>query len=424
MINRFVFPNTPFFRKSRLLTFVVLLLLVFGCSNSVSYDLEVEGLHYMDNTPVRISIQDGKIAAIKSLQKLSDGAEQLIVAPGLIDNQVNGYVGYSFVDTGRELTAEGISELTTAFWKTGNTTFMPTLTTNEHSIFLKNLSLLNEAMKDPQTRGSIAGIHMEGPYISPVDGYRGAHPLIHVRPPDWDEFLELYEASGKNILQVTLAPEPEGAMDFISKCKELGIIVGLGHHNGTADQISEAVDRGAVISTHLGNGMANMIHRWHNPLWPQLANDKLYAGLICDGFHLTPDQIRAFYKTKGADRIIVTSDMSSIGGLTPGYYLNSIGDTLELKAEGVVVYPAQNVLSGSASPQSKMIGHIMKVTGCDLASAIKMTSTNPARLYGLTDRGELKTGLRADLILFSMEDGQVKIRKTLVEGEMVYESPK
>jgi len=169
--------------------------------------------------------------------------------------------------------------------------------------------------------------------------------------------------------------------------------------------------------------MANLIHRWHNPLWPQLANEQLYAGLICDGFHLTPDQIRVFYKTKGADRIIVTSDMSSLGGLTPGYYLNSIGDTLELKAEGVVVYPAQNVLSGSASPQSRMIGHIMKVTGCDLGSAIKMTSTNAARLYGLNDRGELKPGLRADLILFTLEDGQMKIRKTLVEGEMVYEAP-
>jgi len=403
------------------LAFAVSIFFLASCNKNTEFDFQVEGIHYLDNSPVRIGIKDGKIAAIQKIKNLSSENDAVFVAPGLIDNQVNGYRGYSFVDTGQELTLEGIETITSGFWEAGITTYMPTITTNDHHIFLKNFKLLATAKEDIATRGSIAGFHLEGPYISPVDGFRGAHPLIHVRKPNWDEFMELYEASGRNILQITLAPEVDGALDFISRCKEMGIKVGLGHHNASSVQIAEAIDRGAIIATHLGNGIANYIHRWNNPLWPQLADDRLNVGMICDGFHLTPEQIRVYYKTKGPDKIVMTSDMSHLGGLPPGFYLNAIGDTLELKAEGVVMYPAQKSLSGSASPLSKMIGHVMKITGCNLAAAIKMASTNAARIYGLDDRGELKPGMRADLILFTLDDFTVNIKKTIVEGEVVFE---
>jgi N-acetylglucosamine-6-phosphate deacetylase len=398
------------------------LLLLFSHFNNALAQNSVEGLFYMDHSPVRVEFRDGKITNIIRLEKLSESQRKIYIAPGLIDNQVNGFKGVSFVDTGKELTFEGVNVVTTAFWEAGITTYMPTLTTNDHNIFLKNFALLNKVKNDPVSRGSIPGFHLEGPYISPIDGFRGAHPMKHVRKPDWNEFMELYNASGRNILQVTLAPEIEGAMDFISKCSELGILVGLGHHNGSTSQITEAIDRGAVISTHLGNGLANNINRHRNPLWPQLSDNRIYASIICDGFHLLPEQIRVFYKAKGPERIIITSDVSPFGGLTPGYYLNAIGDTLELTKEGSVVYPAQKVLSGSGLPLSKGVGHVMRVTGCDLASAIQMASTNPARLYGLSDRGEIKTGMRADLILFTLEDYTMDIKKTIVAGEVVYDS--
>ncbi|MFO7922359.1 MAG: amidohydrolase family protein [Bacteroidales bacterium] len=383
----------------------------------------IEGLFYMDQTPVRIEFEEGLITGIVRLDELPEGSGEIYIAPGLIDNQVNGYKGVSFVDTGGELSAEGIHNITSAFWKEGVTTYMPTLTTNDHEIFLKNFKLLAEVRDDESTLGSIAGFHLEGPYISPVDGYRGAHPLQHVRPPDLNEFLELYEASGGNIMQVTVAPDVDGAMDFISGVNELGIKIGLGHHDGSSDQIKEAIDRGARIATHLGNGLANTIHRHRNPLWPQLSDDRLMISIICDGFHLLPEQIRVFYNTKGSNRIIITSDVSHYGGLAPGYYQNAIGDTIQLTREGAVIYPAQNVLSGSASPLSKGVGHVMKVTGCDLATAIQMTSTNPARFYGMSDRGEIKPGMRADLILFTLENFEMNVLKTIVKGEVVYDSP-
>lgn len=418
-MNKFERISPPF--KS-LIIVIAIIILSLSCNRTEKYDLLVEGIHYKDLIPVQIGIKDGKIAIIKKLKNLTSNTDTIYIGPGLIDNQVNGYMGYSFVDIGRELTTDGIKTLTEGFWKVGVTTFLPTLTTNDHTIFIKNFSLLAQAKEDPETRGSIAGFHLEGPYISPTDGYRGAHPLIHVRKPDWNEFMELYNASDKGILQVSLAPEIDGSLEFISKCEDLGIVVGLAHHNASVAQITDAIDKGADIATHLGNAIANYIHRWNNPLWPQLADDRLKISMICDGFHLTPEQIRVYYKIKGPDNIVITSDMSPFGGLTPGFYLNAIGDTLELKKEGVVVYPAQNSLSGSASPLSKMVGFVMKVTGCDLGTAIQMSSSNPANLYGLNDRGELKPGLRADIILFTLKDNNMRIIKTLVEGDIVFDS--
>jgi N-acetylglucosamine-6-phosphate deacetylase len=144
--------------------------------------------------------------------------------------------------------------------------------------------------------------------------------------------------------------------------------------------------------------------------------------IICDGFHLLPEEIQVFYKVKGVDKTIITSDVTSYAALPPGQYKTQTGETIELTKEGKLHYPAQQVLYGSASPLTKGVGYVMKVTGCSLADAIKMASTNPAKLYNLTDRGLLEVGKRADLVIFSMEDFEVQVQKTFVKGELVYES--
>jgi len=194
----------------------------------------------------------------------------------------------------------------------------------------------------------------------------------------------------------------EGAMEFIRKCTEMGIVVAIGHHNAKKDIVDEAVLNGARIATHLGNGCANMINRHDNPLWPQLANDGLMASIICDGFHLRDEEIRVFFKSKGVENTIITSDVTSFAGLPPGQYKSEEDEIIELTHEGMLRYPGQNVLYGSASPISKGVAHIMELTGCTLGDAIRMASTNPANLYGLNDRGSIEPGKRADLILFSI----------------------
>jgi N-acetylglucosamine-6-phosphate deacetylase len=416
IINKYVNSNLSYH------IFMSAIFILLNIVNQLSAQTIIEGLYYLDKKPVAIEIKDGKIVSVKNIEKLSDQGHQVFVAPGLIDNQVNGFAGVSFCFAGGQLTREGIFKATRELWKKGVTTYLPTLTTNSKEILLRNFRLLSGSINDTSLNGSIAGYHLEGPYISPEDGYRGAHPLKFVRKPDWDEFMDFYEASGRNILTITIAPELDGAMEFIGKCSALGITVAIGHHNAPKAIIDEAVKCGARIATHLGNGCANMINRHINPLWPQLANDKLNVSLICDGFHLREEEIAVFYKVKGTERTIITSDVTSFATLPPGEYKNEEGEKIELTKEGMLRLPAQNVLYGSASPLSRGVPHIMKVTGCSLGEAIQMASTNPAQLYGLADRGSLESGKRADLILFDIGGPELTIKKTYVNGRLVFEA--
>jgi len=406
--------------QNGLLCIIVFMIYIFPTNAQQT----LEGLHFATGKPIQVKIENGKIAEIKPIKELKDENSKTYIAPGFIDNQVNGFAGVSFAFGESDLTREGIEKATRELWKKGVTTYLPTLTTNSQDVLVKNFTLLAKAVDDEKLLGSIPGFHLEGPYINPEDGYRGAHPKQFVRLPDWNEFLEMYNASEENILQVTIAPEIEGAQDFIKKCREKGIVVAVGHHNANKQQLDLAVENGTQIATQLGNGCANMINRHYNPLWPQLSNDNLMISIICDGFHLLPEEIRVFYKTKGVDKTIITSDVTSYAAQEPGQYKTQTGETIELTKEGKLFYPAQNVLYGSASPITNGVGHIMKVTGCSLADAIQMASTNPAKLYSFNDRGTLETGKRADLILITLDDFKVSIQKTFVKGELVYDATK
>lgn len=398
-------------------------------SNLLSPVKRVEGINYLDNSPVAVEMANGKIVKVERLKKNSEEDKSIFIAPGLIDIQINGYNNVSFSLEGAEgysggskLTTEDVKIVTEGLWKEGVTTYFPTLTTNSQELLVKNFATLAKAKDDPTLFGSIPGFHLEGPYISGVDGYRGAHPREHVRQPDWKEFLEVYKASGEKILLVTLAPEIDGAFEFIRKCREKGIVISLGHHNGSAAIIKQSIDNGAGLATHLGNGCAPLINRHSNPIWPQLADDRLMISIICDSFHLPPEVIQAFYKVKGVDKIIITSDITSYAGLPPGKYKIKSGETIEKTADGNTKFSGQEGgLYGSATPLPKAVGHIMKVTGCSLAKAIQMTTKNPARLHNLNDRGKLEPGKRADIILFTMDDFNMKIQKTIVEGNLVFQ---
>jgi len=405
------------YMKHRIIIIISVIITHISCNTEKD---SIEGILYSNGKPVSISIKDGKIAGIKRIKMPAGEIQDLYIAPGLIDNQVNGFAGISFTFGGGELTIDGVKKATRALWETGVTTYLATLTTNSNELLTKNFSVLAQAIDDPELMGSIAGFHLEGPFISPVDGFRGAHPLSFVRKPDWEEFTGLQKVSGNHIIQVSLAPEAEGALDFIKKCRESGVLVGLAHHNAPAAVVKEAVDLGAVIATHLGNGCANTINRHLNPLWPQLAEDRLMISIIGDGFHLNPEEIRTFYKVKGPDKTIITSDVTSYASLPPGKFLNAEGDTIELTPDGMVRYPAQNVLAGSASPIKKGVANVMNVTGCTLEEAIRMASNNPARLYNLYDRGMIEVGKRADLILFRITENEMEIDKTWVNGYLVY----
>tara|TARA_B100001175_G_C19499640_1_gene637353 strand:+ start:1373 stop:2587 length:1215 start_codon:yes stop_codon:yes gene_type:complete len=378
-------------------------------------NFSISGTNYTNNKPVLIEFEQGKISKIIHPKKTADISE-LFVAPGLIDIQINGFFGVDF--SGPDLTVEDVKKATKALWRAGVTSYFPTIITSEFSRMKENFTVLAKAMEDPEIGNSIPGFHLEGPYISPINGFRGAHLEKYTRKPDWQEFLDLQNAAKNNIKLITLAPELDGAIPFIKKCVDNGVIVSLGHHNGSVSQIRDAVNAGARMATHLGNGCANMINRHYNPLWPQLSEDLITPSIIADGFHLTREEVRTFYKTKGADNIILVSDALDLAGLPPGEYIR--GERKLLLTPDVVKFPDINALAGAASPISRCIEVMMEFTQCGLAEAITMACTNPAKMFSLNHLGAIIPGKRADLILFSMVGNKIEIQKTFVNGKAVY----
>jgi N-acetylglucosamine-6-phosphate deacetylase len=401
--------------KNLIILYLSLNLFCFHAISAEKDTLIVKGIFYLDEEPISICIIDGKIVKIDHTSQKIDNPK-IYIAPGLIDIQINGYMGIDFSD--QNLTIKGIRDATKALWKVGVTTFLPTIITNDTKSLKRSLTILSGALNDEEIGMSIPGFHLEGPYVSPIKGFRGAHLEKYIRQPDWDEFLELQKAARNEIRLITLAPEVRGAIPFIRKCTETGVVVSLGHHNGSTEIIKQAIDAGASLSTHLGNGCANMINRHDNPLWPQLADVRLTATIIADGFHLNKEEVQCFYNMKGIEHTILVSDALDLAGLPPGEYTR--GERVVLLTPDVVKYPAENVLAGAASPISTGVSNIMKFTHCSLGNAIQMASSNPARSLGLHDIGEIKQGKRADLILFTIEDRRIVIQKTIIAGKEVY----
>lgn len=394
---------------------ILLVISLFSITLGYSQSEKIEGVHYLTGKPIVIEINGSLISKIKYPNKIV--SKTYFVAPGLIDLQINGFIGVDFSD--QTLTPENFEKATKALWEKGITCFLPTVITASRENLLKSFSLLAKASSTADVAASVPGFHLEGPYISPEKGFRGAHLEKYIRKPDWNEFTALQKASSGKIKLITLAPETDGVIQFIENCKKSGVVVSLGHHNGNADQIDKAVDAGASLSTHLGNGCANLIDRYNNPIWPQLADDRLSISIISDGFHLNKQEVKTFYKVKGIERTILASDALDLAGMPPGEYIR--GERKVLLTPDVVKFPDENVLAGAASPVSVCVTNMMKFTGCTLGEAIQMASTNPAKLMGWNYVGELAVGKRADLILFTVENDEMVIQKTIVAGKVVYE---
>jgi N-acetylglucosamine-6-phosphate deacetylase len=377
----------------------------------------IEADHYLTGKPVKVEVRNGFIAGVTEQQQKVNKNEHVYVAPGFIDDQINGYAGIDF--SADNLTVHDLYRAAREINKTGVTTFVPTLVTNRKEILLQNFRKLATACrKYGLFSESVPGFHLEGPYISPAEGYRGCHPVEYIHNPSWNEFMEFQEAAEGRIIQVTVAPEVDGAMDFISKCSREGIIVAIGHTAASAQQISQAVDRGARISTHLMNGCANLIHRHNNPIWAQLADDRLVPSIIADGLHLLPEEIKVILKVKGPDNMILVSDVIYLSGMSPGKY-TFLGKDVILTDRGMLLDVKENCLAGASLPVTDGVKNMPAMTGCTLPQAINMASVNVAGILGLKDRGMLIEGKRADLLLFTKGKETFHIKNTWVGGTLV-----
>lgn len=379
----------------------------------------VSGTHARATQQISLRTRDGYITdVLPATAAPGDGSPWIV--PGLVDLQVNGYGGVDF--NAPSLHAGHVLGVTRSLWREGVTSYFPTIITNDDRAIKRAIITIERARaQDDLVRSSVAGIHLEGPFISPEDGPRGAHDAAYVRAPDWQAFQRWQDASGGNIRLITLSPEWPGSADFITRCVDSGVKVSIGHTAATTGQIREAVAAGAGMSTHLGNGAHPMLPRHPNYIWDQLAEDQLWASIIADGFHLPASVLKVVLGVK-EDRAMLVSDVVSFSGMEPGEYETHVGGRVVLTPEGKLhLVDNPRLLAGSARVLREGVAHLVNSRLCDLLAAWTMASTRPASFIRLPQAAGLSVGAPADFVVFSWSEGGIEIIKTYKRGQLVYD---
>lgn len=331
--------------------------------------------------------------------------------PGLIDLQVNGAAGVDFNESG--LTLEAIRKAVKVLLEKGVTGFFPTLITNNPQLITENLNIINKACQnDALINSCILGIHLEGPFISSLEGAKGAHPEKHIQKISWELVKQFQNASGGRIKLITLAPELEGAQELIQRCVKENILVAIGHSNASSKDLAHATKAGATLSTHLGNAVPLMLPRHPNILWDQLANDGLYASLIADGFHLDPSFLKVVLKVKGRKSFLI-SDSTKFCGMEPGEYQSPIGEEIILEENGrLAMKYGKGLLAGAARSLIEGVEYLVKEELLELPEAWKMASKTPMSFAGLKSNN--------DWLIFKLENGKsLKIDKVFKQGRQI-----
>ncbi|MDP6543230.1 MAG: amidohydrolase family protein [Phycisphaerae bacterium] len=303
-----------------------------------------------------------------------------MVFPGFVDLQVNGFAGVDF--SAPALDAEAFADACRSIRQSGTAAFLPTLITSPPEVYQRNLGVIAEVMKRAEFEGCLIGIHLEGPFISPMEGARGAHNPDWIEKPSADYLRRLQTWAGGNIRMMTIAAELEGAAELARCATETGVTISLGHQLATADDLAKLQASGARALTHLGNAVPAMMRRHDNPIWAGLANDALFATIITDSHHLQPDLIKVIVRAKGAARLAVVSDTTAIAGLPPGRY-QTLGNDVVLDECGKLYSPETGYLVGSAATILDCMNHLAALELLSPEDLISAGVDNPLKLAGL-----------------------------------------
>jgi N-acetylglucosamine-6-phosphate deacetylase len=358
---------------------------------------------------------DGALTAVEPI--LGGPLPDHYVAPAFLDLQVNGFAGVDYCSAGSTL--EEIAASIRQIHATGVARFYPTVITGGQEEMTAALRHLARAKDELPEGAAFEAFHVEGPYISPEDGPRGAHPRNRVRPPDFDEFRRFQEAARGHIRLLTLSPEWPEAPSFIERIVREGVVAAIGHTQATAAQIQDAVRAGATVSTHLGNGAHAVLARHPNYIWEQMAEDRLTATFIVDGIHLDAAFLKTALRAKGVERSVLITDAVMCAGMPPGPY--RLGEVeVELRANQSVWLRDGSKLAGAALTMDRAVSNLMRLTGASLTEAVTMATTNAARAGRVPNRLRgLQPGERADLVEFTLIDGAIQVLRTWRGGELV-----
>ncbi|HEU5077610.1 MAG TPA: amidohydrolase family protein [Opitutaceae bacterium] len=304
------------------------------------------------------------------------------VPDGLFDFQINGFGGVDFQRD--DLTPEGLARAVTALRRHRVTRIFATLITDEIDRLCRRFERLESfCEQDTAARSMVVGYHLEGPWLSPELGYRGAHPPKPMRAPRIEDFERLQQAASGHIRLVTLAPEWPGSPEFISHLRSRNVHVSLGHTNATEAEIDAAVRAGARFCTHLGNGTPGVLPRHDNITQRLLARDDLIACLIPDGIHLPRFVLQNFFRAKRPGSVLFTTDAMAGAGAPPGTY--TIGELeIAIGADGVARQPGQNSgFAGSTLTPDEGVRRVAKDLNLPFEEAVRLWSTEAAKAFGI-----------------------------------------
>ena len=309
--------------------------------------------------------------------------------PGFIDIHIHGSCGIDFMDAN----VEQIKIIADSLYKEGTTTFLATTLTSDNKSLKKVCKTIAKAIKKVP---SLGGIHFEGPYINAK--YKGAQNEKYIRKPDIEEFNELVKLSKNNVKYISLAPEIEGASEFIKNAKSQNITVSAGHSDASFEDIEKAIEIGLTNTTHTHNAMSGHHHRKPGIVSAAMYFENLFTEVICDGIHVCPNTLKTFYKIVGEDRFIIVTDA-----------LLAKHSTLEnfkifgldcIKQNGAA-YLTTGPLAGSLLTMDQALRNMRDYTNASLIQLAKISSTNAAKSLNMNDRGVLAKGKLADIVLMS-----------------------
>jgi N-acetylglucosamine-6-phosphate deacetylase len=356
----------------------------------------------IDGDSVRVSVTAGHIDAV---EPVAADPELPYLMPVLVDLQHNGSLGTHYNSVAN---ADQLQPIADHLRRHGVGRCLATLTTYPYDDLIRTAAVFDAVLAaDPALARLFCGLFHEGVFISPDDGWRGAHVADWVRPPDYDRFAELDAASGGRVRVVNVAPEQPGGLDFVARAAAAGKLVALGHAGPDAATVRRAADLGATLVTHFGNGAPNEIHRHRNPFWSFLADPRLRLGLICDGFHLPPDLVAAALTGKREGGCFVVSDANGAAGMPPGEYEQYGGSRrIVISEQRKIHLPNSETLSGAWYQLDRCVEFLVCELGFDLREAWHLCSTVPATVAGIT-LPTLAAGEEASFVVARWQDGLI-----------------
>lgn len=331
-----------------------------------------------------------------------------IVAPGLVDTHIHGYHGKDVMKA-----EEGaLNVISKGLLECGVTSFLPTTLTDSKE--KTDAALKRVAVEYKDVEGAkVRGVFLEGPFFT--EKYKGAQNPLHMSDPKIGYLKDWIEISDGLVNKIAIAPEREGAEDFIKKANAMGVRVALGHSDATFDQAVEAVDAGANIFVHTFNGMSGLHHREPGMVGAAMATDAI-SELICDGHHVNPNAAGILMNVKGRDKIALITDCMSAGGMANGDYM--LGDFPVIVKDGTARLKDGGSLAGSILKLKEAVKNVVDWEIADIFEAIQMASLVPAKSVGIDNVcGKLHEGYEADFIVL---DYDLNLKATYLNGEKVY----